>query len=127
LKKNCDYSNNTFKETIYTRTFKTIYNNPIYQICKDINDNIIFGTSGDVRFRIFNTGNAQIQNGGTYTDVTSALLSVTSTTKGFRPPVMTGTEKNAISTPVAGLIVFDTTLNKLCVYSGATWETITSL
>jgi len=27
----------------------------------------------------------------------------------------------------AGLMVFDTTLAKLCVYSGAAWQTITSI
>ena len=40
MKKNCNYSNNTFKKTIYALAFKRIYNNPIYQICEDINDNI---------------------------------------------------------------------------------------
>jgi hypothetical protein len=57
---------------------------------------------------------------------TSAMLSVTSTTKGFLPPRMTTTQKNAISSPAAGLVVYDTTLKKLCVYTTA-WETITSL
>jgi len=50
-----------------------------------------------------------------------------STTQGFLPPRMTTTQKNAIATPAAGLMVFDTTLVKLCVYSGTAWETITSL
>jgi hypothetical protein len=58
---------------------------------------------------------------------TSAQMSVVSTTKGFLPPVMTTTQKNAIATPAAGLIVFDTTLAKLCVYSGSAWQTITSV
>jgi len=56
----------------------------------------------------------------------SAILHATSTTKGFLPPVMTTAQKNAISSPATGLIVYDTTLNKLCVYTGAAWETITS-
>jgi hypothetical protein len=55
----------------------------------------------------------------------SALLDVQSTTKGVRMPNMTTTQKNAISSPAAGLMVFDTTLAKLCVYSGAAWQTIT--
>jgi hypothetical protein len=57
----------------------------------------------------------------------SSLLDLTSTTKGFLPPRMTTTQKNAISSPAAGLMVFDTTLVKLCVYNGTTWETITSI
>lgn len=56
----------------------------------------------------------------------SAKLEVTSTTKGFLPPRMTTAQKNAISSPAAGLMVYDTDLNKLCVYTTA-WETITSI
>jgi len=59
--------------------------------------------------------------------VASAVLETTSTTRGFLPPRMTTTQKNAISSPATGLVVYDTTLNKLCVYTGAAWETITSL
>jgi len=76
--------------------------------------------------RIFSTGNLLIQNGGTYTDISSAILQVSSTTQGFLPPKMTTTQKNAIASPVAGLVIYDTTLNKLCVYTTA-WETITSI
>ena len=57
----------------------------------------------------------------------SAILDAQSTTKGVRMPNMTTTQKNAISSPAAGLMVFDTTLAKLCVYSGAAWQTITSV
>jgi len=56
----------------------------------------------------------------------SAIAEIVSTTKGFLPPRMDTTQKNAIVTPAAGLIVYDTTLNKLCVYTTG-WETITSL
>lgn len=41
-------------------------------------------------------------------------------------PVATTTEKNAIASPAAGMVVFDTTLSKLCVYSGSAWQTISS-
>ena len=61
------------------------------------------------------------------TNAASAILDVQSTTKGFLPPRMTTTQKNAIASPATGLMVFDTTLAKLCVYTGAAWETITSL
>lgn len=39
---------------------------------------------------------------------------------------VTTVEKNAL-TPSAGWVVFDTTLGKLCVYSGSAWETVTSV
>jgi len=64
---------------------------------------------------------------GTGTPSASAILDAQSTTKGVRMPNMTTTQKNAISSPAAGLIVFDTTLAKLCVYTGSVWQTITSI
>jgi hypothetical protein len=56
----------------------------------------------------------------------SAVLQADSTTKGFLPPRMTTTQKLAIASPATGLVVFDTTLGKLCVFAG-TWQTITSI
>jgi hypothetical protein len=38
----------------------------------------------------------------------------------------TTTQKNAITSPAAGMVVYDSTLNKLCVYTGSDWETVTS-
>jgi hypothetical protein len=56
----------------------------------------------------------------------SAQLDVLSTTKGFLPPRMTTTERNAIASPAAGLMIYNTTTAKLNVYTTA-WEAITSL
>jgi hypothetical protein len=64
---------------------------------------------------------------GTTSPNASAILDAQSTTKGVRFPNMTTTQKNAVSSPAAGLVVFDTTLAKLCVYSGSAWQTITSI
>jgi hypothetical protein len=64
---------------------------------------------------------------GTSSPSASAILDVQSTTKGVCFPNMTTTQKNAISSPATGLVVFDTTLAKLCVYSGSAWQTITSI
>lgn len=55
----------------------------------------------------------------------SAALDVSSTTTGFLPPRMTEAQRDAISSPSAGLIVYNTTTNKLNVYTTA-WEVITS-
>jgi len=52
----------------------------------------------------------------------SAQFQIDSTTKGFLPPRMTTTQKNAISSPAAGLVVYDSTTNKLCCYNGTTWN-----
>jgi len=64
---------------------------------------------------------------GTSADIASSKVTIESTTQGFLPPRMTTAQKNAIGTPATGLMVFDTTLSKLCVYSGTAWETITSV
>ena len=64
---------------------------------------------------------------GTTTNAASSILTMESTTQGFLPPRMTTTQRNAIATPATGLVVYDTTLNKLAVYTGAAWETITSV
>ena len=74
--------------------------------------------------RINSSGNLGI---GTNAPSASSILDLTSTTKGFLPPRMTTTQKNAITSPATGLVVYDTTLNKLSVYTGAGWETVTSL
>jgi len=64
--------------------------------------------------------------GATSSPDASAILEARSTSKGFFPPAMTTAQKNAISSPATGLVVYDTTLNKLCVYTGSGWETVTS-
>jgi hypothetical protein len=79
----------------------------------------------------YNSNNLMIIRGngnvgiGTITPV--AKLQIDSTTQGFLPPRMTTTQKNAIATPASGLVVYDTTLGKLCVRGASAWETITSI
>jgi hypothetical protein len=63
---------------------------------------------------------------GTDAPNANAILDVVSTTMAFMPPRMTTAQKAAIATPTAGMVVFDSTLVKLAVYNGATWETVAS-
>jgi hypothetical protein len=72
-------------------------------------------------FFIEGSGGTQIGN-STGSINASAKLQVDSTTKGFLPPRMTNPQKNAIATPAAGLVVYDSTTNKLCCYDGSTWN-----
>lgn len=95
----------------------------------DMPGRLMFYTTADgsaslsERMRIDSAGNVGI--GGTAN--ANALLDVSSTTKAFMPPRMTTTQKNAIASPTAGMVVYDTTLNKLSVYTGAAWEVVTSV
>lgn len=57
---------------------------------------------------------------GTSTPAGSAILHLNSTAKGFLPPVMSTTDRGNISTPANGLIIFNSTENKLNLYNG-TW------
>jgi len=61
---------------------------------------------------------------GTSTPDNSAKLDVSSTTQGFLPPRMTETQRDAISSPVAGLVVWCTNCGpsgELQVNNGSTW------
>ena len=51
----------------------------------------------------------------------SAVLEASSTTQGFLPPRMTEAQRDAIISPAAGLMIWNTTDVKLQVYSGSLW------
>lgn len=59
-------------------------------------------------------GNSQLFDNGTGVGIgttsvnASALVDITSTSKGFLPPRMTATQRGAISSPAAGLVVYQT-------------------
>jgi len=104
----------------------------------------VLGTIGQIDFssyyQIFSTGNQSTVgcykggqafsvdgsrlcvNVATSSHSASASFQVDSTTTGILPPRMTTTQKNAISSPAAGLVVYDNTTNKLQCYNGSTWN-----
>lgn len=55
---------------------------------------------------------------------TSALLDMTSTTKGILIPRMTTLQRNAIVTPAPGLMVYDTNLLSFWFFNGTSWMNI---
>jgi hypothetical protein len=61
---------------------------------------------------------------GTATPDAAAQLEVASTSKGFLPPRMTTAQRDAISTPPAGLVVYNTTTNLLNFYNGTAWAAV---
>jgi microcystin-dependent protein len=59
---------------------------------------------------------------GTTAPNASAMLDVTSTTKGVLVPRMTTAQRIAIVAPANGLLVFDITENRHFAYNGTSWE-----
>lgn len=59
---------------------------------------------------------------------TNAILTVRSSSQGVQLPQLTTAQKNsiAVSSLDGGLMVFDTTLGKLAVYTSTAWQTVTS-
>lgn len=55
----------------------------------------------------------------------SAILDLTSTSKGFRAPSMTTTQRNAISSPATGLMIYNTTTSAYEFYNGSSWQSVT--
>jgi hypothetical protein len=51
----------------------------------------------------------------------SAVLEANSISKGFLPPRMTNSERNAISNPAEGLMIWNTTENEINVFNGSLW------
>ena len=78
-----------------------------------------------ILFAIFTTVATTAQSVGINTDGstanTTAILDVSSTTKGFLPPRMTTTERDLIASPATGLVLFNTTTNGLEIKSSTGW------
>ena len=94
---------------VYTGTSMVIDND----LTLSANASLIFSSGGE-RMRVTSSGNVGIN---TQTPNASALLDVSSTTQGFLPPRMTTTQRDAISSPAAGLVIYNTTTSKLQVYT----------
>jgi hypothetical protein len=83
-------------------------------------------SSGTNRWNLYMAGTAAnymagILTIGSASPNASAQLQVDSTVRGFLPPRMTTTQRTAISSPAAGLVVYDTTLNVMTYYNGTLW------
>jgi len=95
-------------------TFSGDSNTGLYNIGADT---LGITTGGTERMRIGSTGNVGI--GGS--PDANAILDIQSTTKAFMPPRMTTAQKNAIASPAAGMVVYDTDLKAISYYNGTAW------
>jgi len=86
----------------------------------------------DVQDGIYDYGNQAmyINSGkvgiGTASPSSSAILDVSSTTKGVLLPRLTINQITSISSPATGLTVYNTSLNTLCFYNGTHWRVVSS-
>jgi hypothetical protein len=106
----------------YSGIVRGIFYNPTLTSLTGVTHRAIETVTGDV---LFGTTSGSVGIGANTSIAASAILDITSTTKGFLPPRMTTTQRNAITSPAEGLIVYDTTSQKLYVYTTG-WEEITS-
>lgn len=123
--------NNPFASSTGTITSK-IGINIAEQAAGTNNTNLLIGTTTTPtgNFNIYSTSTKNSYFAGpiaigTPTPNANAVLDLTSTTKAFMPPRMTTAQRDAIASPTAGMVIYNTTTNKLNVYT-TVWEAVTS-
>lgn len=97
----------------------------------DVRGSVIINEAGDdvdVRIESDTDANNFFSDGGnnnigvgTGTPDASAKLDVTSTTKGFLPPRMTTSQRDAIASPADGLMIYNSTIDKHEFYQNGVW------
>ena len=91
--------------------------------------NVIFGTGVYDGASMSSTATSDSRVSiGTNTQPASAILTLSSTDKGFLPPRMTGSQAEAIASPAEGLIIYSTDGSGSTItskgwwgYDGSTW------
>ncbi|MCZ7593709.1 MAG: complement C1q domain-containing protein [Hyphomicrobium sp.] len=95
-----------------------------------INIETATGNAGDIGLRVVSDGGSivglVVRNDGdvsigTASPAATALLDLTSTSKGFLPPRMDTTQRNTIASPAEGLTIYNTTTDSLEFYNGSAW------
>ncbi|MGB4844133.1 MAG: hypothetical protein WBP16_06695 [Ferruginibacter sp.] len=76
-------------------------------------------------FSIYQSVAAQNVGIGTTTPNNSAMLDITSSSKGLLVPRVTSAQRVAIATPANGLMVYDTDNSSFWYYNGITWTNMT--
>jgi len=82
---------------------------------KQFRDSIIFDKG-------IKSMNGSILLGGIGLTNSCAQLQMNSATRGFLPPRMDSAHMNSISSPIAGLWIYNTDANRHCFYNGTNWD-----
>lgn len=82
---------------------------------------LVLRTNGTDRMRVMGVGGSVV---GGSAPATSALLDLTSTSKGLLLPRMTLAQIGAIKSPAAGLMLYQTDGSGLVYYNGSTFESL---
>ena len=118
--------------------FRNQSNNTFFSLVKQANAS---GTYNSAYMRLYDGSNAvgtSISGNPTHTSFinsddfvvgnttcdSSAKFEVNSSDRGFLPPRLTDTERDAISSPATGLMIYNTTTNLLNIYNGSSWRAI---
>jgi hypothetical protein len=70
---------------------------------------------------LYKNGSLELGSAGVHQ---SALFQMNSTTKGFLPPRMTNSERDAVQSPAEGLTIFNTSSQTMDVYTSSGWKQI---
>ncbi|MBU0763477.1 MAG: hypothetical protein KJ607_01440 [Bacteroidetes bacterium] len=87
---------------------------------------LVFALATILLLSIVKAQNIAITDDDGYVADTSAMLDVKSTTKGMLIPRVTTAQRNAISSPAEGLLVFDTDQGNFYFHNGSEWISLSS-
>lgn len=134
LQANQPIMDNSYNELIkFTKTISAVNEITIANAAEN-NPPVISATGGDTNIHLQlsakGTSGAVITTYpvgiGTISPHAEAILELTSTTKALILPRLSTTQRNAISSPTSGMLIYNTTSNKLNFYASTAWEAITS-
>jgi hypothetical protein len=84
-------------------------------------ENVVNSNLTSVGILTNTTINGKLVVGASNEQNSSAILEANSITKGFLPPRMSTEQRNIISNPVAGLMIWNITNNQIEIYNGSLW------
>lgn len=97
-------------------------------VVNDGSKDLDFRVESDAEANMFvvDAGASTVSIGSASDAKASLAISSFTGTKGLRLPLCTTTQRDAIASPGAGLMVYNSTTNKLNFYNGSAWEAVTS-